>query len=579
MKKKRLTILAISVIMFLGISATLIAQNMVTNPGFENWTGGVPDDWALDDQSGDCSFSQEVGGGVTGDAIMITANNNGSGYDGEVSQIVTGITEGTNYNFSIMVRDNTDVIKVRWWCKWQDDTGSNIGDAFDQAYLTTNSEDWQLFEVATATAPTEAVQVKYAIRIYFSGTPAEETILLDDASLTVGGGGIPISEAYSISLTEVDVLYNTDLTSVNAADYTLTGSSTITFSNATIDDDNHKLVHLTGASDNMIGDTTLDNIYDAENDTDFDFYAGITPIALTNTLNPDGHIVNGEFATFQGIVSANDDYNNVWVSDDCGAYNGVLIYDYDFDGLVAVGDEILFVAKRDEYYNLTELKDPILVSTISTGNLPYSPADISGSDIGNTIPANTNPAEQWEGQLVAINDVLVASTVSKDDMYIGSDDSWVTTFVIGDNVDYNYSNIRSILDDAITSGEPINIKGVVDWNTSENYYRINPRTVEDLPVDDYPNPVSSSVLYNYPNPVRTITTISYNLAADLHEFAQIEIYNVNGQLVKQFPITNHQSSVEWNGTDENGRQLSNGIYFYKLTGDEKSLTKKMLLLR
>ena len=232
-------------------------------------------------------------------------------------------------DFSIKVKDNTDVIKSRWYCYWQDNTGSNIGSAFNQSYLSTNSPDWQLFETATTTAPAGAVQVKFDIRIYFTGTPAGESILLDDASLTVGVAGIPISKAYSVSETAIDVLYNADLTSVDPADYTLTGTANITFSSATIDGTNAKLVHLTGASASMSGDTTVDNIADAANSTNFDFYAGIMPIANTNTNNPDGYIDNTHLATFQGIVSANDAYNNVWVSDAIGAYNGVLIFDAD----------------------------------------------------------------------------------------------------------------------------------------------------------------------------------------------------------------------------------------------------------
>ena len=577
MKKRRLAILTISVIMFLGISATLIAQNMVTNPGFENWTGGVPDNWSL--SGGDIVVEQE--------ATLIHSGN----YSAKITWTTTStrhfeqvvpINPDTDYTLSAWIYDNDSDGRARLTLRWEEEGGLFLSN--DYSDYTSDNTEWQNLTVS-GTAPSDAAQARLRISVYDTDWDGDATIYADDVEFT-GPGGTPImTKAYSISISEVDVFYNQDMTSVNVADYTLTGTATITFSNALIDDDNHKLVHLTGASDNMVGDTTLDNIYDAENDTDFDFYAGITPIALTNPLNPDGHIVNGELATFQGIVSANDDYNNVWVSDDYGAYNGVLIYDYDFDALVAVGDEILFVAKRDEYNNLTELKDPILLSIISSGNEPYLPALISGSDIEQTIAANTNPAEQWEGQLVAIDNVLVASLVSKDDLYIGSDDSWVTTFVIGDNVDYQYANIGPILDDAIASGEPIDIKGVVDWNTYENYYRINPRFAEDLPVDDYPNPVCSSVLYNYPNPFSASTMISFS-ATDLHRLPQIKIYNIKGQLVKNFEFrpdiigTNSEfTKVVWDGKDENGKQLPDGIYFYKLTGGEKSLTKKMILLR
>jgi len=571
MKAKRLTILAISVIMFLGISATLIAQNMVTNPGFENWTAGEPDDWTYETGVTITQETTIVHSGTSSAKVLLTTQTQG---DTDTQNTEFAVTAGQPYNCSVWVYDNDPAGRATIVLYW-----NGASTTYSNVY-SSDQDSWQELTYS-GSVPTGATGLQVGFRFYdVTPWPGSATMYVDDYSFEISTSS-EIVDAYAISTDALEVFFNQDMTSVNPADYTLTGTATITFSNATIDGADPKLVHLTGASEDMIGDITLDNIYDAENDTDFDFYAGITPIALTNTLNPDGHIVNGEFATFQGIVSANDDYNNVWVSDAYGPYNGVLIYDYDFDAWVAVGDEILFVAKRDEYNNLTELKDPILISTISTGNLPYSPADISGSDIGNTIAANTNPAEQWEGQLVVINNVLVAaSPVNKDDLYIGSDDSWVTTFVIGDEVDYQYENIGPVLDDAIASGEPIDIKGVVDWNTYENYYRINPRSVEDLlDVDDYPHPANSFVLYqNYPNPFSASTSISF-FNTKPSKNTKIEIYNIKGQLVKQFPITNRQSSIIWDGTEKNGKSLSDGIYFYKLTGGKKSLTKKMILIK
>jgi len=86
-------------------------------------------------------------------------------------------------------------------------------------------------------------------------------------------------------------------------------------------------------------------------------------------------------------------------------------------------------------------------------------------------------------------------------------------------------------------------------------------------------PVEFSLYQNYPNPIRTSTTISFS-TPEYTDNAEIEIYNVKGQLVKTLlPTTTHQSvliNVYWNGTDENGNQLSNGIYFYKLTSGEKN---------
>jgi len=45
----------------------------------------------------------------------------------------------------------------------------------------------------------------------------------------------------------------------------------------------------------------------------------------------------------------------------------------------------------------------------------------------------------------------------------------------------------------------------------------------------------------------------------------------------RLPGTYH---VFWDGTDMNGKQLENGVYFYKLLlPDGNSMTKKMLLVR
>ncbi|MCK4338556.1 MAG: immune inhibitor A, partial [Candidatus Cloacimonetes bacterium] len=100
--------------------------------------------------------------------------------------------------------------------------------------------------------------------------------------------------------------------------------------------------------------------------------------------------------------------------------------------------------------------------------------------------------------------------------------------------------------------------------------------------DDAPDFVSQPQLYqNYPNPFCASTTISFNLVIPITigKHRQLKIYNVKGQLVKQLSIINSKSSIIWDGKDENGKQLSNGIYFYKMYVGKKSVVKKMLLLR
>ena len=58
---------------------------------------------------------------------------------------------------------------------------------------------------------------------------------------------------------------------------------------------------------------------------------------------------------------------------------------------------------------------------------------------------------------------------------------------------------------------------------------------------------------------------------------KIEIYNIKGQLVETLINENKPAgyhTVEWNAKD-----MSSGIYFYKLTTDYKTFIKKMILMR
>jgi hypothetical protein len=83
----------------------------------------------------------------------------------------------------------------------------------------------------------------------------------------------------------------------------------------------------------------------------------------------------------------------------------------------------------------------------------------------------------------------------------------------------------------------------------------------------------------YPNPFNPTTTISFQISNELNEQAKIEIFNIKGQKIKQYSIINNQSSITWNGTDENDLPVASGIYFYKMKSGNYNETKKMILLK
>ncbi|MBT7468971.1 MAG: T9SS type A sorting domain-containing protein [Candidatus Cloacimonetes bacterium] len=96
---------------------------------------------------------------------------------------------------------------------------------------------------------------------------------------------------------------------------------------------------------------------------------------------------------------------------------------------------------------------------------------------------------------------------------------------------------------------------------------------------DYELSITNYQLNNFPNPFKQSTTVSFNLATDSAKNAEIEIYNVKGQIVQTFSnlqinnSSNHQ--IIWDASN-----FASGIYFYKLIVDNKEVgINKMLLLK
>ncbi len=84
---------------------------------------------------------------------------------------------------------------------------------------------------------------------------------------------------------------------------------------------------------------------------------------------------------------------------------------------------------------------------------------------------------------------------------------------------------------------------------------------------------------NYPNPFNPTTSINYEFQITNYEKGELVIFNILGKKVKEFELKENKGSVVWNGTDSLGKQISSGIYFYRLEVGKFSETRKMLFLK
>jgi immune inhibitor A len=109
-------------------------------------------------------------------------------------------------------------------------------------------------------------------------------------------------------------------------------------------------------------------------------------------------------------------------------------------------------------------------------------------------------------------------------------------------------------------------------------------SISSLDVDDQADdgllPHSYSLKQNYPNPFNPETKIEYNLKED--GWVKLEIFNILGQKIFILVDQHEQKGnhfVTWNGTDQEGRPLPSGIYFYQISTSDFQKANKMILLK
>lgn len=93
-------------------------------------------------------------------------------------------------------------------------------------------------------------------------------------------------------------------------------------------------------------------------------------------------------------------------------------------------------------------------------------------------------------------------------------------------------------------------------------------------------PSSFALHQNYPNPFNPVTTIRFDIPKT--SYVQLTVYNILGQKVKTLlnkQITLGIHKVNWNGLNDEGEQLSSGMYFYQITAGDFQTVKKLVLLK
>lgn len=94
-------------------------------------------------------------------------------------------------------------------------------------------------------------------------------------------------------------------------------------------------------------------------------------------------------------------------------------------------------------------------------------------------------------------------------------------------------------------------------------------------------PHSFSLLQNYPNPFNAGTRIPYDVPDEETEI-KLSIYDIRGALIRTLVEEWHvpgRYAIHWDGRNEDGRSAGSGVFLYRLTIGDRSLVRKLVVVR
>lgn len=189
---------------------------------------------------------------------------------------------------------------------------------------------------------------------------------------------------------------------------------------------------------------------------------------------------------------------------------------------------------------------------------------------GNTISSNT----ELGAVLIEIEGEAEASLLQKH-MSMGTGLLHGNTRIIVYDIGLGKLHAGGIIS---TDGEIVSVKAV-DYNGSRMVANFDfPTGFEDDEEGLLPRNIQ--LHQNYPNPFNPTTTIEFALPQ--RGAVELIIYNTLGRKVRVLTSGTYSAgkySVRWDGTDDGGRQVTSGVYYYRLRAGDVVQSRKMVLLK
>lgn len=232
-------------------------------------------------------------------------------------------------------------------------------------------------------------------------------------------------------------------------------------------------------------------------------------------------------------------------------------------------------ATIEEDFGLTRLND-VTYTTVESG-------DPLGYVVLTTdVLQDGDIAEGYEGMAIRFEDVIVTST--NPDAPSGPFGEWGLSSDGSEENQVRADDQSSAISSSFAAGlnrwERYDFQQGI-WSYSFSNYKLWPETVENdigtvtnVSSEDE-TPHSFALGQNYPNPFNPATTIEFSVPQSTR--VTLELFDMLGRSVRM--LVNEERPAGTYNVRLNGDDLSSGVYLYRLTAADQTITRKMLLLK
>jgi FlgD Ig-like domain len=203
-----------------------------------------------------------------------------------------------------------------------------------------------------------------------------------------------------------------------------------------------------------------------------------------------------------------------------------------------------------------------------------TPSDIEPVTVSKECPALQGEITEFSSFRIEVETGCLSGLKSTQKMTFEPIWAWSNNYWVDKNIQEDYTYLYFVTAMDVTSHESGQSDFTSTYVPSGSFNKIFSNFSSEV------NPKVYFLYQNFPNPFNPSTNIHYQLPEPA--YVTLEIFNCLGQkvrtLVNEFKADGYYSVV-WDSTDDYNNSLPSGIYYYRLTTDEFSSTKKLILLK